>query len=355
MPIDTKSLAAKMRDRLNKRAEAPLARVVGSTAELTQVDSWIDMPKYFYRATGAPGLPVGHITQVIGKSDAGKSTLAMMAMIQVQKSGGVCYLIDSEHKFSFDRFRLMGGLPEDLVIIVVDSLEAAWDAFDTVIEDVTDIRKTVDEHTMPIIMVWDSVAASVPDAIQVAAAGSKHVSVDAKINNQNIRKLRKRIRDAKVAAFFINHSYFTMPKYGAPEEVIKGGSEMFFMSTLILKTKRRGWIKRVIDQIDERVGIHAFLEVVKGHLGGTKAITPFYIVGQGVLPDVAALKEYKELIQGIEGPEVNKYTLDELRAKAKADAAAPASTKKRKKVAEFVIDEAPSADDAMEEVEPSDE
>src|SRR5690606_20986914 len=121
-----------------------------------------------------------------------------------------------------------------------------------------------------------------PDRILEADAEQAHVSVDAKINNINFRKLRKRIRDAKIAALFINHTYMTMPKFGIAEEVVKGGSECYFMSTLILKTKRRGDLKRTVKGVDEKYGVHSLLEVKKGHLGGSKAVTPFYIVGQGI-------------------------------------------------------------------------
>lgn len=319
-------LAAKMRESLNKRAGAVLAQTITKSEDLVQVEAWLEMPKYFQRAVGAKGLPAGHITQIIGKSDTGKTTLVMIAMILTQKAGGVVYLIDSEHKFSFERFKLMGGIPEDLIIIPVDSLEDAWNAFDTVNLDITEFRKK-DKDT-PIMLAWDSVAASVPDAILDSDAEDKHVSVDAKINNTNVRKLRKRIRDNKVIALFINHSYWTMPKFGAPEEVVKGGAEMFFMSTLILKTKRRGWLKRDINTIPEKFGVWALLEVFKGHLGGSKAITPFWIVGQGVLDDAAALEDYKDLIDGIDGPDINLLTMDQLR---EIRAARPPKEKKEKK------------------------
>lgn len=346
------NLAQKMRERLNKRAGTKLAQEITKTEDLVQVEGWIEMPSWFQRATGAKGLPVGHITQVIGKSDTGKTTLVMIAMVRTQKAGGVVYFVDSEHKFSFERFRLMGGIPEDLVILPVESLEEAWNAFETVNEDIADFRKS-DKET-PILLVWDSVAASVPDAILDSDAEDKHVSVDAKINNTEVRKIRKRIRDNKIAAFFINHSYWTMPKFGVAEEVVKGGSEMFFMSTLILKTKRRAWLKRTINQIDERFGVHSLLEVFKGHLGGSKATTPFYIVGQGVMDDANALENYKDLIDGIDGPDINLLTieqLEEIRAKrpvkekkAKTEEDSPKKGKKgKKKPAEEEVAEASEA------------
>ena len=347
---ETQSLAAKMRERLNKRAGVKLAQEITSTEDLIQVESWIEMASYFQRAVGAKGLPAGHITQVVGKSDTGKTTIIMDAMIRVQKSGGVVYLIDSEHKFSFERFNLMGGISEDLIIMPVDSLEDAWNALDTVNLDITDFRKS--DKTTPVMLVWDSVAASVPDAILDSDAEDKHVSVDAKINNTNIRKLRKRIKDNNITALFINHTYMTMPKFGYAEEIVKGGSEMFFMSTLILKTKRRGWLKRTINGVDEKFGVHSLLEVFKGHLGGSKATTPFYIVGQGILQDTEVLEDYKDLIDGIDGPDINLLSLEQLkeirakRPKKEKKAAEPKAGKKSKAIKEE--DESSDADEPEE-------
>lgn len=327
-------LAAKMRESLNKRSGRQVTSTVTKTEELTQVDAWVEMPYYFQRATGGKGLPIGHITQIVGKSDTGKTTMVMDAMVRVQQSGGIVYLIDSEHKFSFERFAVMGGRPEEVIVLIVDSLEEAWNALTDINADVAELRKQ-DQDT-PVMIVWDSVAASVPDKILDSEAEDAHVSVDAKINNKEIRKLRKRIRDNRVVALFIGHTYFTMPKFGIAEEVIKGGSEMFFMSTLILKTKRRAWLKRTVAGTDEKFGVHSLLEVFKGHLGGVKAVTPFYIVGQGILEDEDQLSEYKELIEGINGLEVNQLSLEQLRARKATEV--PIKKPKKKKE-EFIAEE----------------
>lgn len=338
--FDNSDLIAKMRASLNERAGEKLTMQVSSVEELLQVEDWIDMPTYFQRAVGARGIPVGHITQVVGKSDTGKSTLVMTAMIQVQKDGGIVYLIDSEHKFDFNRYEKMGGTAKNIIVCSVDSLEAAWNAQETILGTIEEFRKS--NPDTKILSVWDSVAASVPDRILDSEAEQAHVSVEAKINNVAVRKLRKRIKTAKVAALFINHSYWTMPKFGIAEEVVKGGAEMFFMSTLILKTKRRGKLKRVVNSVDEVYGVHSLLEVFKGHLGGSKAITPFFIVGQGILATEKELSDYKEWIDGIPGPDINKLTLDELRANYENELKNPKAKKPKKAKnldSDFILDE----------------
>lgn len=293
------TLAEKMRDRINNRAGKEISRSVKNTEELVQVNAWVEMPDYFNRAAGGKGFPAGHITQIVGDSDTGKTTLVMEAMISAQQAGGVAFLIDSEHKFSFERFEMMGGRPEDIITISVESLEEAWDAWDVVCKEVADIRK--EEPEAPIVAVWDSVAASVPDKIlEEEDAGSAHVAVEAKINNKGVRKLRQAIRKSNLTAIFINHTYWTMPSFGISKEEVKGGREMYFMSTLILKTKRRSWLKRQFKGEDQRYGIQANLEVMKGHLGGRRTTTTFYIVPEGVLNDKKELDAYNKEIKGKE-------------------------------------------------------
>ena len=291
---DIKKLTEKIRSGLNKNIGREIAKSVSSTEELIQVSSWIEMPQYFKDATGGKGFPCGHITQIVGESDTGKSTLIMEAMKSCQTSGGVVFLLDSEHKFSFDRYKIMGGCAEDIITISVDSLEEAWDAIKEIGLQVEQIRK--DNPELPILLCWDSVAASVPDSVLDADAEQKHVAVDAKINNQQVRRLRQMIRKLDISAIMINHSYMTMPPF--PKEVIKGGSELYFMSTLILKTRRRGWIKRTIKGLEQKYGVHCHLDVMKGHLSGRKTKTEFYIVEHGILNNMEEVEDYKKTLRG---------------------------------------------------------
>lgn len=290
--VDVKKLAGLMRDRLNKDAGSTVARSLTSAEDLLQVKGWIPMGEYFTKAAGGPGWPQGHISQIIGESDTGKTTLLMNGMISCQLAGGIVFLIDSEHKFDFNRFRTMGGVPEDIIVMSVESLEDAWTAWKGVCEQVEAIRGK--HPDLPVFCAWDSVAANVPDAILEADADSHHVSVEAKINNKEIRKLRSKVRLLNITAVFINHSYMTMPKFGIPKEVIKGGSEMYFMSSLILKTKRRAWLDREVKGMRQRYGTHSHLEVYKGHLGGKRNTTEFFIVEGGILESKEALKEHNE-------------------------------------------------------------
>lgn len=285
------SLADRLRASINRRLERPVARTLTSTEELLQVDNWIEMPEFFQKAVGGKGFPCGHITQIVGESDTGKTTMLMEAMVRTQKAGGICFLIDSEHKMSFSRFAEMGGYPTKVEVMSVDSLEEAWNAIHAVLAEVTEIRKA--NPDTPVFLAWDSIPASIPDAILKGEAEDFHVAVEAKINNKEVRKARQAIKRSGVTAVFVNHTYLSMPKFGIPVEVLKGGKEMFYLSTLIIKTKRMSWLDRQVNGLKERYGSHSLLEVFKGHLGGSRTTTEFWVVGKGILESKEAFDAYK--------------------------------------------------------------
>lgn len=275
------SLADKLRNSINKRLERPAVKNISTAEELLQVDDWTEMPEFFQHAVGDLGFPAGHLSQVVGESDTGKTTLLMEAMIRTQKNGGIAYLIDSENKMSMKRFVQMGGDPTTIEIIPADSLEEAWNSIHATLAAVTDIRK--DNPKIPVFLAWDSIPASVPDALLKAEAEDFHVAVEAKINNKEVRKARQAIKRSGVTAVFVNHTYMDMPKFGIAKEITKGGKELYYLSTLIVKTKRRAWLDRQVNGLQERYGAHSLLEVIKGHFSGRRTTTEFWVVDKGIL------------------------------------------------------------------------
>ena len=135
------SLVDRIRNRLNESSGKELVRVFGEGDNLLQVKSWIPLKPFFKLGTGGEGFPCGHITQIIGKPDSGKTTLMMEGMVATQKLGGMVFLLDSEHKFSMGRLKLMGGKPEDVMVIQTDTLEEAWDGLEKILEEVKTLRE----------------------------------------------------------------------------------------------------------------------------------------------------------------------------------------------------------------------
>lgn len=293
---ELQSIAHQMRDRLNKQSGKAL---VSADAERVQIDSWIIMRPDFQEIVGGLGLPQGHITQFFSEGpDSGKTTELITSMICCQEQGGIVNLIDSEQKFPWDRFVLMGGRKEEVNHIVVDSLEEAWDAWDNLGKVAMEMRS--EGFKEPIMAAWDSIPATVPDAIMNEKDSSKsHVATDAKINNKSVRKLRQIIRRANITAVFINHSYMTMPiGYGQhPEEMLKGGAEMYFMTTLAIRYKKGKKITRDFKGEKQRIGQTVHVEVKKGHFSGRTIKKTLSIIDRGFVSD-EELKEYTASLKG---------------------------------------------------------
>ena len=292
------SLVDRIRNRLNENAGKELTKAFGAEDELLQVKSWIPLKPFFKLSTGGDGFPCGHITQIVGKYDSGKTTLMMEGMVACQKLNGVVYLIDSEHKFSLGRFRLMDGKPEDLVIIPTDTLEDAWTAVDFVIKEVSTLRE--EGVTAPMMMCWDSVAASVPDSILGSESGDAHFGVEAKLNNKNVRRLRQAISKSELCCVFINHYYMTTPKtkYEQPELIIKGGEEISLMSTLIIRTKQGAKIERTVLGEKQQIGRITRFFIHKGHFHGRTITKDVNVVDIGILETAEDLEKYQKSLRG---------------------------------------------------------
>jgi len=293
------SLVDKIRNRLNENStkEGGVTKAFKEDDDLLQVKSWIPLKPFFKLGTGGEGFPCGHITQVIGAPDSGKSTLVMEGMVSCQKLGGIVYLIDSEHKFSLPRFVLMGGKAEDLIIMQVDTLEEAWTAVDGILKEVQTLRE--EGITAPMMMAWDSIAASVPESIMESESGDFHVAVEAKMNNKNVRKLRQAIKKTELACVLINHFYMTMPKpFEQSKLIVKGGEEMSFMSTLIILTKQGAKIERDIKGEKQQIGRMTKFTVHKGHFHGRTITKEVRVVDIGILESEEDFDKYKKTLKG---------------------------------------------------------
>jgi RecA/RadA recombinase len=292
------SLVDRIRNRLNENSGKELVKTYGENDSLLQVRSWIPLKPFFKLGTGGDGFPCGHITQIIGKPDSGKSTLAMEGIVSCQKLGGIVFLIDSEHKFSMPRLALMGGKPKEVLVTPTDTLEEAWDALEKILAEVQTLREEGVKE--PIMLVWDSVAASVPESIMDGEAGDAHMAVEAKMNNKNVRRLRQAIDKTELACVFINHYYMTVPKnkYDPALVIIKGGEELTFMSTLILMTKQGRKIERTVLGETQQIGRVTKFTVHKGHFHGRTIVKDVNVVDIGILESAEDLEKYQKSLRG---------------------------------------------------------
>ena len=144
-------------------------------------------------ALGIGGLPRGRIVEIYGPESSGKSTLAMHAVAEAQRNGGICAYIDAEHAMDPVYARAIGVNVDDLLISQPDTGEQALEIADMLIRS-----GALD------VLVIDSVAALTPRAEIEGEMGDTHVGLQARLMSQALRKLTGTLSKSSTIAIFIN-------------------------------------------------------------------------------------------------------------------------------------------------------
>ena len=183
-------------------------------------------------ALGVGGFPKGRITEIFGQESSGKTTLALMAIAEAQKSDGVACLIDAEHAFDPIYAEKIGVNVMDLLVVKPENGEVALEI----------VEKLIRSGGVDIIVV-DSVAAITPKAEVEGVIGDDYIELQASILSQAIRKMIPSIYKEQVALVFINQlrEVKNLNLYG-PNEVTLGGRALKFFASIRLEVKTTGKI-----------------------------------------------------------------------------------------------------------------
>jgi len=186
------------------------------------------------QAIGVGGLPKGRIVEIFGPEASGKTTLAMHAIAQAQKSGGICAFIDAEHALDPAHAARLGINVDDLIISQPDYGEQALDIAEMLIRS-----GAID------VVVVDSVAALVPKAELEGDMGDTHVGLQARLMSQALRKLTSVVNRSKTVLIFINQIRHKIGGMAfANKETTSGGNALKFYCSLRLDVRRIASLKR---------------------------------------------------------------------------------------------------------------
>ncbi|MBI4228883.1 MAG: recombinase RecA [Deltaproteobacteria bacterium] len=184
-------------------------------------------------ALGVGGLPRGRIVEIFGPESSGKTTLALHALAQSQKLGGIAAFVDAEHALDPHYAARLGVKVDDLLISQPDFGEQALEIVDTLVRS-----GAVD------LIVIDSVAALTPRAEIEGEMGDSHVGLQARLMSQALRKITATVSRSNTIVIFVNQTRMKIgvPSYMNPETTT-GGTALRFYATVRIDVRRIGSIK----------------------------------------------------------------------------------------------------------------
>lgn len=269
-------------------------------------DKFVVLDDCLHSVLGMPGVPLGHIVQVFGKSDTGKTSLLFHTAAECQKQNILPVVIITEGKVSWDRAKAM-GFDKDGFAIVEENLEYLEDVFDFIDKIISNVENGELPHDVCIF--WDSVGNTLSrEEFKTNKDGTvekkSSMMLASRVISQYMRSISKKINNSRkisypkyVGLFIINQAYTKPPTFmgGQPSLTPYGGDSIWYRSTLVLKTGRKNKLGATKNGSKINFGITSKITVDKNHLTNVSFSGEFVITADKIIPnEPTAINNYKK-------------------------------------------------------------
>lgn len=271
-------------------------------SEGSSVPGWIKTGSISLDKALGGGFPLGKIIELFGVESGGKSCVAESAAGECQKAGGIAIYIDTECAIIPNRAEQLGIEWDDLIFSQPSTIESVFEFIEFIINKVRE-----HDSKRPVLIVWDSVAATPPKAELEGDYDQQSVGLAARSISKGFRKINKIIKNQEVCLVLINQIREKVGVMFGNPETTPGGRAIKFYSSIRLRISRKGIIQET--KKDPALGIMAHVDCVKN-----KVAPPFRTADFNIMFDNNGIDKYEDLLTygksiGLFGESKGWYTL----------------------------------------------
>lgn len=209
---------------------------------------------------GRPGFPAGRLTEIVGLTHTGKSTIAYHTLAECQRLGGEAVLLETENAYEPERLREIGVDTKKLTKLEPATLEQVIDMTMMILEEV----RVVQKFKGPLVIVVDSIAGTPTQVERDSESGERQMGIAARIMSHGLRNLIRPLAEHKAVLIFLNQLYASMQMYGE-KYVSYGGSQIHKSASLRIRLRTRQ--SDLLKKGETALGTWTMADTIKNKIG----------------------------------------------------------------------------------------